>query len=385
MTALLFERTRVDEVDDWAGCVADLGRESILWIDLDRPEPEDVDRLVQALGLSAGEPRAPRERRQPAVLRRLRRVHPRDRSTCRRGDDDRAELVDVECLVSEHWVVTLHDGPVQVFDEFRERASGSGQIGLLDGPEFLADLLEWVLTAYLAAFEAVELALEDFDTRAMAGEYDRPEDELRRLVELRTEIGRLRRALVAHREPFLALTRPELEAVTSSEHAERFHQLRSRLEEVVQAARDSRDSVFGSFDVLIARNEQRTNEIVKVLTLGSMLLLPGALIAGVLGMNFRVGFFERAELFWVVVAGIVVLAGATRRRCAHAPLDLARATRGGRRARGRGATRPISCARWAASRSPSCAATIEPFMRMCQRRAKLSGSAMPASRARPSR
>jgi len=310
MTALLFERTRVDEVDDWAGCVADLGRESILWIDLGRPEPEDVDRLVQALGLSAeSRVRLESEDSRPFFGDFGEYIHVTAHVPT--GGDDRAELVDVECLVSEHWVVTLHDGPVQVFDEFRERASGSGQIGLLDGPEFLADLLEWVLTAYLAAFEAVELALEDFDTRAMAGEYDRPEDELRRLVALRTEIGRLRRALVAHREPFLALTRPELEAVTSSEHAERFHHLRSRLEEVVQAARDSRDSVFGSFDVLIARNEQRTNEIVKVLTLGSMLLLPGALVAGVLGMNFRVGFFERGELFWVVVAGIVVLAGAT--------------------------------------------------------------------------
>jgi Mg2+ and Co2+ transporter CorA len=42
-----------------------------------------------------------------------------------------------------------------------------------------------------------------------------------------------------------------------------------------------------------------------------MLLLPGALIAGVLGMNFRVGFFEEPAYFWVVVAFIVALAAAT--------------------------------------------------------------------------
>lgn len=84
-----------------------------------------------------------------------------------------------------------------------------------------------------------------------------------------------------------------------------------RLEEVVQSARDSRDSVVGSFDVVIARAGQRTNEIVKVLTLGSMLLLPGALIAGVLGMNFRVGLFEHAWVFWVVLGAIAALAVAT--------------------------------------------------------------------------
>ena len=45
--------------------------------------------------------------------------------------------------------------------------------------------------------------------------------------------------------------------------------------------------------MLIARTGHRTNEIMKVLTLASVLLLPGALIAGVMGMNFKVGVFEQ--------------------------------------------------------------------------------------------
>ena len=225
--------------------------------------------------------------------------------------DGRVETVRVQCLVSEHWVATLHDLPVTVFEEFRERACGSGETGRLDGPEFLADLLEWVLEAYLAAFERVELALEEFDTRAMGETPIDTDDQLRELVEHRQEIGRLRRALVAHRPMFFALTRPELDAITSSQHAERFRELRRQLEMAVAAARDTRESVVGSFDVMLARVGQRTNEIVKVLTLGSMLLLPGALIAGILGMNFRVGFFEEAAYFWVVVVFIVVLAAVT--------------------------------------------------------------------------
>ena len=95
------------------------------------------------------------------------------------------------------------------------------------------------------------------------------------LVEMRREVGRLRRALVSHREVVLALTRPELEAIASSDSAERFTSLRDRLEEAVQASRDTRESIVGSFDVLLASTGQRTNEIMKVLTLASVLLLPG--------------------------------------------------------------------------------------------------------------
>ena len=60
----------------------------------------------------------------------------------------------------------------------------------------------------------------------------------------------------------------------------------------MQEARDAREAIVGSFDVLIARGGHRTNEIMKVLTLTSVILLPGALIAGVMGMNFKVGLFD---------------------------------------------------------------------------------------------
>jgi magnesium transporter len=205
----------------------------------------------------------------------------------------------------------VRDAPLVVLDEFRERAEGSGEIGRLEGPEFLADLLEWVLAGYLAAFEDIELELEQFDTRAMRGAFEDAEAELECLVALRRRVGGLRRALVSHRAMFLALTRPELDAITRSEHAERFRDLQGSLEEAVQAARDSRESVVGSFDVLVARTGHRTNEIMKVLTLGTVLLLPGALIAGVMGMNFKLGVFENNVYFWMVLALIAGLAAAT--------------------------------------------------------------------------
>ena len=42
----------------------------------------------------------------------------------------------------------------------------------------------------------------------------------------------------------------------------------------MQEARDAREAIVGSFDVLIARGGHRTNEIMKVLTLASVILLP---------------------------------------------------------------------------------------------------------------
>ena len=48
-----------------------------------------------------------------------------------------------------------------------------------------------------------------------------------------------------------------------------------------------------------------------ILTLTSVILLPGALLAAVMGMNFQVGLFSDAWLFWVTVAVIIAIAPLT--------------------------------------------------------------------------
>jgi Mg2+ and Co2+ transporter CorA len=84
-----------------------------------------------------------------------------------------------------------------------------------------------------------------------------------------------------------------------------------RYESTLQEARDAREAIVGSFDVLIARGGHHTNQIMKVLTLASVIVLPGALLAGVMGMNFKVGLFNHTWLFWVVLAVIVAVAPLT--------------------------------------------------------------------------
>ncbi len=276
-TALLFDRDRVDEVDDWTNSLPTVKRSAILWIDLEKPTDEDVAHLVEQFGLEDG---TANDLRHDLTKPRL-ADHGKYLHVTVIGLSDERETTRVDCLVSERWLVTLHEEPVEVVDRFRALAEGSGAVGMLDGLGFLANLLEWALSSYFDAFEALEQDLEEMDATAMSGTVSSTDEVLSGLVEMRREVGRLRRALVSHREVVLALTRPELEAIASSDSAERFTSLRDRLEEAVQASRDTRESIVGSFDVLLASTGRRTNAIVKVLTLASVLLLPGTLIAGV--------------------------------------------------------------------------------------------------------
>ncbi len=47
---------------------------------------------------------------------------------------------------------------------------------------------------------------------------------------------------------------------------------------------------------------------MKVLTLGTVILLPATVLGGIMGMNFKVGLFEYTWLYWVVIAAMLAIA-----------------------------------------------------------------------------
>jgi len=47
---------------------------------------------------------------------------------------------------------------------------------------------------------------------------------------------------------------------------------------------------------------------MKALTILSAVLLPAVVLAGVMGMNFKLGFFDNPENFWLVAAAMLGLA-----------------------------------------------------------------------------
>jgi Mg2+ and Co2+ transporter CorA len=81
-----------------------------------------------------------------------------------------------------------------------------------------------------------------------------------------------------------------------------------QFDEALDVAREAKESTFGSFDLLVTRIGQRTNDIMKLLTLVTVILLPATVLGGIMGMNFQVGLFDLAWVFWVVIATMLAIA-----------------------------------------------------------------------------
>src|SRR4029077_20937615 len=135
-----------------------------------------------------------------------------------------------------------------------------------------------------------------------------PRDEpfLDAVVEVRRRIARLRRALAPNREALLPLSRPDFEL--HEELGVIWPGVGQRLERAIDGVENARELLVGSFDLYLGRASQRTNEVMKVLTLVSSIALPAVVLAGVMGMNFKPSFFDDPNNFWVIVGVMVAFA-----------------------------------------------------------------------------
>ncbi len=219
----------------------------------------------------------------------------------------RDEAQTLTCAMGHNWLATAHEGSVTALDEFASHLRGDSSAGRLDAPAFLARLLEWVINAYFDELDELQRAVDRLEV-AILRELDE-EEILEQLVGLRHDVGRLRRRLSPHRQLFATLAHPSFDVLSNSSAARAFEILENRLELAVESVDTTREMVVGAFDVFMTQTAQHTNDVMRVLTIVSLLLLPASLIAGLMGMNMVPEYLLRPFVFWLAVVLMILVSG----------------------------------------------------------------------------
>jgi Mg2+ and Co2+ transporter CorA len=309
LQAVLYDASGKDRtVDLDRAAVEKVGKQQLLWVDVARRDDGDVARLRDAFDLHGDQVEllgssSPRVQ----LLRYPERVHLRllaieDRENGNRGSPMPAPIA-IDVIVAPNTVITVHDGEVTAFENLREEIQGDSVLGALNAAGFLAVLVDAVLDGYLAMVETIERRIDALDELAI-----RPGESssfLNEVVVLRRRVALLRRALAPHRWTFAPLGRPDFELEGLGQP---WPGIIDRMERTMDSVENARELLIGTFDVYMASAAQRTNEVMKALTILSAILLPAVVLAGVMGMNFRIGFFDNPGNFWFAIGAMVVLA-----------------------------------------------------------------------------
>jgi magnesium transporter len=219
-------------------------------------------------------------------------------------DDDRLVRREIDLLAATNAVVTVHSGHVDVVQRFHDGLEGETRLGALTAGDLTSALIDEVFVGYYLIAELTEREIDSLDQRALRGRAG--DDILGAIVGLRRRIGLMRRTLAPHRDALSTIGLPDMGTAESLGRPD--PRLVDRLEGAMSAIEGLRDSLLGTFDIHMGRVSQRANDVMRTLTLLSAILLPAVVLAGIMGMNFRLAFFDDPTNFWYVLVGMGLMA-----------------------------------------------------------------------------
>lgn len=291
------------DIELTARAVEGLSDEQLLWVDVEDPGTSELESIGDAFGLSqpimdglaSPDDEARLVRSPDAILLTVLAVEDRN---------GRPAPVPVHVVARRNVVVAVHVGPVSALSEFELHVSDEGSLGRLDAGSFMGGLVDTMLGSFRREVEEIEQQVDRLDEVALRG--NDPAYFLERVVALRRRAATLRRILVPQRETFGPLARPDFEL--HEDLGQPWPGLVDRLEKAISGAERARELLVGSSDIYMGRLGQRANDVMKALTILSAVLLPAVVLAGVMGMNFKLGFFDNPENFWLVAVAMLGLA-----------------------------------------------------------------------------
>ncbi len=230
--------------------------------------------------------------------------------------DKRFSTHDVDFFVGPNYLVTIHDGDSGTIQELRDHATRNPKI-LGEGPvSLLHRIVDGMVDSYRPEIDKLEDRIDDLEKQI----FDKPEPALvRRILDEKRQIAGLRRIITPQRDVVNRLARRDFVDI-STEMSFRFRDVYDHLVRLADDVMIFQDRITGMLDAHLSNVSNRLNEVMKVLTVVSTILMPLTLLTSVYGMNVPLPQFpggEHAQFWWlfaIMVAIAVAMLAMFRRK-----------------------------------------------------------------------
>ncbi|MGD2102923.1 MAG: magnesium transporter CorA family protein [Acidimicrobiia bacterium] len=197
------------------------------------------------------------------------------------GEGERLSTPEIDVFIGRRFLVTIRDGTRASIDAVRDRIKDEGNLPVATPAGMLAFLAHAAGRRYAPLIQELERRIDSLEESAIRGE---PQTAVE-VYALRRDVILLRRALAPQYDVYddlSASNHPLIDEEARLTFARVANQHRRALE-ALEAGRALLGSTLETYRGAVA---DQTNEIMRILTVFSALLLPLTLIAGIWGMNF---------------------------------------------------------------------------------------------------
>jgi magnesium transporter len=266
--------------------------EELLWLEVRDPEPGDFEVLREEFGFHplAMEDLA-RRRQRPKIDVYDSFLHIVFYALMLGMQEAPFRAVQVDLLVGKNYVVTVHDGALDVIQETCDRwIQNLERIGQRDVGILVYSILDAVVDAYFPIVDAFSDRIEELE-EAMFERAD--QDAQQEIFRLKRDLLMVRRILAPERDVLNALVRRDM-PVFDARTIVYFQDVYDHVLRVADAVETYRELVSSALDAYLSAASNRLNRVMKTLTASSIILMSVTLIASIYGMNF----VHMPELDW---------------------------------------------------------------------------------------
>ena len=212
---------------------------------------------------------------------------------------------ELDIFMSERFLVTIHEEAFLSINEVITRGEEEPRFVLDQGVDMLLyQIIDRITDHYQPILDYLEEALDTLEDEALGN----PKPELlNRIAMKKRELLNLRRIVGPQREVVARITRGEVPFVPESTRIY-FRDVGDHLVRVVEMVELYRDLVMGARDIYLSSISNHLNQIMKTLTIISVIGLPLTVVTGFFGMNFdAIPGLHSPTGFWTAVTFMAIV------------------------------------------------------------------------------
>ncbi len=203
---------------------------------------------------------------------------------CVQGDDpSELETLELHTFLGNGYLVTIHLQPNEKLDLAWKRASGDPGV-MKRGADFLFYLVaDGIVDSHFLHLDRISEHLEDVENDVL----ERPQAKsLQRIFSLKHALVTMRKTLSPQRDVFAILARRTGDHYVSERSSLYFRDIYDHLVRIYESIDAARDLLGAALEAYLSMVAQRTNEVMKSLTILSAVFLPLTFVTGFFGQNF---------------------------------------------------------------------------------------------------
>jgi magnesium transporter len=280
-------------------------RPGLLWLDLSDPMSSDLDRLAERYGFHELAIEDCRTNLQLAKIDYYEGYSFFIVNTTHYSEKPcEVRLREINVFLGPDYIVTVHFGASHAVADV-ERRIGSGFVKTLRPDGILHGIIDVVVDRYHPTMDMIGETIDRVQDDLLV----RPDIHLLETIfALKRGLLQFRRAAASQRELLNSIVRDE-SGLIDSEMRIYFRDVYDHAVRGMDLIETYRDLLTGALDIYLTQMANRTNDIVKGLTILATIMLPLTLVTGFFGMNFDYIPLAKHPLgIWITTGFLLMIA-----------------------------------------------------------------------------